>query len=561
MGWDWRQIAPYFDNLLERPLSSETIETWLLDWSRLSDLMIEAHARRSLALNLDTTDKDAELRFNAYLDDIYPASQSANQKLKEKLLDSELAPQGLEIPLRKMRVEAEIFHLANLPLLAEEQKMSSRYNRISGAQTVAWQGEERTMQQMRRLIESSPRELRERAWRKVSARQLYDRQNLNQLWSEAFTLRCRLAKHAGCPDYRAYRWKQMARLDYTPEHAQQFHQAILKVAVPAAVRVYDRYRLQLGVSELRPWDLDQDLYPLHQPGLPLNGDVASLRNGVREIFTRLDPQLGRYFETMCVQNLLSLENWKGKAPGAFCTGFPVQKSPFIFMNATGSASDVVTLLHESGHAFHNYERFTLPYTMQRTPGLEFAEVASMAMELLAAPYLEQAGLFREPAARQFRIQHLEHIILFWPYMAVVDGFQHWAYLHPEQAAAPENCDACWSGLWQEFMPGVDWRGLETEAATGWQRKPHIFRTPFYYLEYGLAQLGAVMVWRNAQKDPQMALQQYRMALSRGGTLTLPDLYHLAGARLAFDEQTLAENLLVLENTLAELVRSAEGNQL
>ncbi len=353
----------------------------------------------------------------------------------------------------------------------------------------------------------------------------------------------------------------MTRLDYTPEDALQFHQAILAVAVPAATRIYTRYRQKLGVAELRPWDLNQDLYPVQNPALPAYGDVAALQNGVQDIFNQLDPHLGQYFALMRSEGLLSLENRKGKAPGAFCTGFPVLKSPFIFMNASGSSADVITLLHESGHAFHNFERLKLPYTQQRAPGLEFAEVASMAMELLAAPYLVSSGLYAEDTVRRFRSEHLERILLFWPYMAVVDAFQHWAYLHPQQAPDPANCDARWMDLWSEYMPGVVWRGLEDEAMTGWQRKQHIFRSPFYYLEYGLAQLGAVMVWRNALVDPTRALDDYRQALQLGGTRSLPELYQKAGARLAFDAQTLEQAVNAVENALAELTSGGERNQL
>jgi oligoendopeptidase F len=221
------------------------------------------------------------------------------------------------------------------------------------------------------------------------------------------------------------------------------------------------------------------------------------------------------------------------------------------MNAVGLSSDVRTLLHESGHAFHNFERFTLPYAQQRIPGLEFAEVASMAMELLASPYLSgpSGGLYSQADADRFRLAHLENILAFWPYMAVVDAFQHWVYTHHAAASDLAACDAQWLELWQRFIPGVDWSGLDAEAMTGWQRKPHIHRYPFYYVEYGLAQLGAVQVWRNALRDPAQALESYRRALRLGGTASLPDLYQACEAKLAFDAQTLGEAVRLVEETI------------
>jgi oligoendopeptidase F len=265
----------------------------------------------------------------------------------------------------------------------------------------------------------------------------------------------------------------------------------------------------------------------------------------------VDPQLGDYFHTLRVEGLLDLDNHKGKAPGAYCTAYAVLKRPFIFMNAVELASDVRTILHESGHAFHNFERLRLPYFQQRLPGLEFAEVASMAMELLASPYLDAQpdGFYPPEAAWRFRIAHLEHILAFWPYMAVVDAFQHWVYTHHRQASDPASCDAQWLAQWRRFLPGVDWSGLDEQAMTGWQRKQHIHRYPLYYIEYGVAQLGAVQVWRSALSDPSRALSQYRQALRLGGTATLPELYQAAGARFAFDAGTLGEAVALVEQTI------------
>lgn len=554
MNLPWDKIKSYYQELEGYPLGERNVEDWLSQWSSLIDLISETYARLTLAVNQDTTDKGAESSYDAFLDEIYPASQAADQQLKEKLLASQVEPKGFEVPLRKMRTESAIFREVNLPLLSEERKLASKYNKIIGAQTVLWEEEERTLTQMRRVFQNPDRQVRQLAWQMCAQRQLADREAINSLWCQLLQLRNHLASNASLPDYRAYRWQQMLRLDYTPEDCAQFRQAIEQVAVPAASRVYDRHRQRAGWKSLRPWDLDLDLYPIHFPPLPSYGDVENLKETAEEIFKCVDPVLGNNFHTMRTEGLLDLENRKGKSPGGYCTAFPVTRRPFIFMNAVGLPGDVRTILHESGHAFHNFERISLPYAQQRHPGLEFSEVASMSMELLASPYLpaRQGGFYSDRDAARFRIHHLEHILIFWPYMAVVDAFQHWAYQNPTSASDPSNCDAQWLQLWQRFIPGVDWKGLEAEAMTGWHRKQHIYRYPFYYVEYGLAQIGAVQVWRQALDDQAGAVAAYREALSLGGTKTLPELFAAAGVKFAFDSQTLGEAVHLIEKNIENL---------
>ena len=462
----------------------------------------------------------------------------------------------MTIPLRHMRADAALFREENLPLMAEEHKRGNRYDEIIGAQTVVWEGAERTLTQMRPVLQEPDRARREQAWRLMAERQLADREALNALWQEMLALRLRMARNAGFADYRAYRWQQLHRFDYTPADTQAFHRAIEAVAVPAAAQVYEKRRRLLGVDRLRPWDLNVD--PFGEAPLQPFTTPDELQAGVAAMFERVDPALGQYFATMRAQKLLDLENRKGKAPGAFCTSLAVRKQPFIFMNAVGTHDDVQTLLHESGHAFHVFETASLPYYPQRDAPLEFDEVASMSMELLAAPYLEAqyGGFYRPQEAARARLAHLEEIIRFWPYMAVVDAFQHWVYENPQAAQDPQACDATWTALWQRFMVGVDWDGLEDVVATGWQRKLHIFQVPFYYVEYGLAQLGAVQVWANALRDQAEAVAAYRRALALGNTAPLPQLYAAAGARFAFDADTLQQAVTLILKQMEELEAQA-----
>lgn len=552
----WADWEPYYRDLATRPLQADTLERWLGDWSRLQEAVEEAGTRLYIATTVDTTDEAARQRFHRFLEEDFPQIEAAEQRLKQRLLTSGLEPAGLDIALRKMRVDADLFREENLPLLAEEAKLGNRYDEIVGAQTVTWEGEERTIAQMRPVLQEPDRDKRERAWRLMAERQLADREALNTLWVELLDLRLRIARQADRPDYRAYRWDQLHRFDYTPEDARRFHQAIEAVVVPAAARVYERRRQRLGVARLRPWDLDVD--PLGRPPLRPFTQVEELIAGGERIFHRVDPVLGEYFATMRREGLLDLDNRKGKAPGGYCTTLPLSKRPFIFMNAVGLHDDVQTLLHEAGHAFHAFEAAALPYHMQREAPIEFAEVASMAMELLAAPYLvaEKGGFYTRAEAARARLEHLERSLLFWPYMAVVDAFQHWVYENPDEARDPAACDRTWSALWQRFMVGVDWSGLEEVMATGWHRKLHIFHVPFYYIEYGLAQLGAVQVWANALHDQAAAVAAYRQALALGDTVPLPQLYATAGARLAWDADTLRRAVDLMEQVMAQLEAEA-----
>lgn len=552
MDWTWAQFEPIIADLKAAVLTDANIDEWLGEWSRLSEHLDELYSRLYVGTTVNTTDEDIQQRYTRFLDEIYPPASEVEQSLKQKLLESGLEPAGFGIQLRNLRADADLFRPANIPLMAEQQKLGSEYDKIVGSQTVAWEGKEMTLPQLRPVLQNTDRGRREQAWRLSLDRQLADREAVNQLWQKLLGLRLQLAANAGESDYRSFRWKQLLRFEYTPADCVQFHEAIEEVVVPAARRIYDRRKAQLNVASLRPWDLDVD--PLGRPALTPFAESGELKSKAAAIFRNVDPQLGAYFDQMLAENLLDLDNRKNKAPGGYCIAFPASHRPFIFMNAVGMHQDVQTLLHEGGHSFHDFEASRLPYYSQRSYPAEFAEVASMGMELLASPYLTDGPNGFYPAADAARaiIEHLESSITMWPYIALVDAFQHWVYTHPTEASDPAACDQCWTRLWQRFMPGVDWSGLETEMATGWQRKLHIIQVPFYYIEYGLAQLGAVQVWRNSLVDPKKAITQYRQALALGATRPLPELFQAAGARLAFDAASLAPAVELIENTIQQL---------
>lgn len=557
MTWDWPLYAPYYQELDQRVLNTDNVTGWLADWSAISARAYDAFQRLYVAITIDTTDQASKAAYDRYLDEIYPAVQAAEQKLKNKLLSSGLEPDGFQIPLRNMRAEAAIFRQENLALLAEELKLSSQYDAIVGAQTVTWQGQELTLAQLQPWYMNNDRSLREQAWRMALERQLADRERINELWRQFMQLRGALAANAGLANYLEYRWQQMLRLDYRPQDCRRFHQAIEQVAVPAAVRLYEKRRQRLGVETLRPWDLEVDSFG-YPPLRPFT-QVADLEHKTGLIFDKIDPQLADYYSSMRSASLLDLANRKGKAPGGYCTEFVVRHQPFIFMNAVGVHDDVLTLVHEGGHAFHVFESARLPYLQQLQVGMEFGEVASTSMEYLCGPYLSagEFGFYSRRDAARARLDHLERAVTFWPYMAVVDAFQLWAYENHNTAKDPASCDQHWSELWQHYMQGIDWSGLEAARQSGWQRKLHILQSPLYYVEYGLAQMGALQVWRNYQRDPQKAIQAYRQALALGGTVTLPQLYEAAEARFAFDAETLAELVEMMENDMAVLEKEIQ----
>ena len=554
--WSWSEMEPYYLDLASRSIKDSNIHAWLADWSSIKELVLETYNRLYVATTCNTNDQEMDRRFNVFLEDIFPNAEAADQTLKSKLLCSGVKPGGYEQQLKNMRLDDSIFHVENLPLLAGERRLNSEYDRIIGAQSIEWEGKEVTLSQLLPVYLDLDRPRRERAWRLASQRQLQDRQAFNELWQKYIRLRGQLAENSGESNYRAYRWKQLLRTDYSPADCFALHQAIEDVVVPAAHRIYEAHRKTMGLDSLRPWDMDWDraVDPLGRPPLQPFKSVTELEEKVSYIFNRVDPQLGQYFATMRQHNLLDLDNRIGKAPGGYCIDYPRLRLTFIFMNAVGIHEDVQTLLHEGGHAFHVFETAHLPYYQQREAGIEFAEVASTAMELLSSPYLarQEGGFYSQEDTARARAEHLKGFIRFWPYMAVVDAFQHWAYENISLASDPDYCDTKWVELWQRFMPGVDWSGFEDVLASGWQHKAHIFQAPFYYIEYGLAGLGAIQMWSNSLNDHAAAVQAYRKALSLGGTVPLPKLFETAGANFSFQRSTITKAVDLLEDTIASL---------
>jgi len=558
MAWDWAQFEPHYTALEKVELTKEIISDWLKNWTVVSDVRDELYNRLYVATSVNTADATAQDRFDHFMEKIYPQAMAAEQKLKEKLLASGLIVPEFEIPLRNMHAEAEIYREENLPLLVEEEKLGIVHDQVMGAQTVKWKGEEKTARQMEVVLREIDRETRRKGWELLAERQLVDRDMINRQWVEYMRLREKIAANADKPDYRSYRWQILMRFDYTPDDCITFHDAIEQAVVPAAQRMAVRRMKALGINSLRYFDLFVDLSG--KPPLKPFSSVREMKDKASAIFHHVLPQFGAYFDQMDTEGLLDLNNRKNKAAGGYCTDFSHAKRPFIFANAVGIHDDIQTLLHEGGHSFHAFESFKLPYFQQRNESaipMEFAEVASMAMEYLTSPYLskEFGGFYSEADAARAQVDHIETDLRFWAYMAIVDAFQHWVYENPVDGKDPDKCDAAWAALEKRFRPYIDWNGYEDVMMTGWQRKDHIHQAPFYYVEYGLALLGAVQIWRNALENQEKAVNAYRRALALGGTAPLPQLFETAGARFAFDADTLQEAVGLMESTILTLERS------
>lgn len=551
----WQDYAPFYTDLESRTLDESTLDAWLDDWSALASCIDEQFTRLQVVTTQYTADDDLQKQFDKFLDEVQSAAKAADQKIKEKLLASGLHPQGFEVALKMMQTEAEIFCVENLPLLAEEQKLVNEYNKIMGATTVMWDGEEKTFWEMFTMYSyESKRAVRERAWRMLMERIYQNRDAINALWEKFMAVRLKIAENAGFPDYRAYMWKQRLRFDYTPEDCKSFHGAIEEVVLPAAQRVYERRRQRLGIEATRPWDRDVDQFG--RPALRPAQTVTDLTSKALNVFEKVDPSFRKYYQTMMENDLLDLDNRKNKASGAYSVCYNVARLPFIFMSHTNTALDVATILHEGGHAFHSFECAHLRYHQKAESYVpaEFAEVASMGMELLASPYLteEFGGFYTEEQNARARIADLESILVFLPYMALVDAFQHWIYENPTEASDGVNCEEKWGELWDRFMKGIDYSGFEKYKKIYWHRQGHIHTIPFYYVEYGLAQLGAVQVFGNARVDQKKAVADYRKALRLGSTVLLPELFATAGAKFAFDAETLRKAVDLMEEVIADM---------
>jgi oligoendopeptidase F len=547
---NWDDIRPWYEALAVAPLDADGVGPWLATWSRLEELVTEAAAEAMIAYTGDTRDAAREathLRFSA---EIFPQLEEQGVRLAQRLLETGFTRPDLEVVLRRFRTQIEIFREENLPIFSELEELSAKYQRLTGGITVEWEGETLTLPQLGPFLKNPDRAVRERAFRAMGAPYIALQGQLSELFDEMYTRRQQVAHNAGFADFEAYSFAAKCRFDYTADDVTRFHDAVEAEVVPAVARLLDIRKRALGLSVLRPWDLDVD--PASRPPhRPFHGS-ADLVGKASRVFHAVAPALGAEFELMREERLLDLESRAGKAPGGYCETLHFRGRPFIHMNAVGLLDDVNTLLHEAGHCFHAFASHQQPLLWQRHVGSEAAELASMSMELLAAPYLASpGGLGSDEELRLARIEHLEEVLLTLAHVAAVDAFQRWIYTSGEGGDAGAR-DRAWLRIRDRFQAGVDWTGLEGERRARWYRQLHIFLYPFYYIEYGLAQLGALQVWRRSRTDQAAAVQDYREALALGCTVSLPEMYARAGARFGADRQLIGELVRLVEDELAVL---------
>jgi oligoendopeptidase F len=548
----WEDIGPYFDDLAERPLDETTIEGWLQAWSTLEELVTEAAALAMIAYTIETSNPEKEADHLRFSTEIMPRVEERSVELARRLVESGYRTPTLETTLSRFRTSIEIFREANVPIFSELEELNARYQRITGSMTVPWEGQDRPLPQLQPFLKSPDRAVRERAFRSAASPYAEKREELVRLFDRMYELRQRVARNAGFANFRDYIFPAKFRFDYTPADCERFHDAIEKAVAPAVERMLAVRRRRLSLDQLRPWDLAVD--PYRKAPLRPFSTTEEFESRAHAVFERVDPALGAEFQTMIDERLLDLDNRKGKAPGGYCETLHHRGRPFIFMNAVGLVDDVMTLLHEAGHAFHTFAAHQQPLIWQRHPGSEAAELASMSMELLAGAHLAQpVGYFTPEDHNSAWLEHLEDILLSLVHIASVDAFQTWIYTSGEGGDAAAR-DAAWLRIRRRFERGVDWSGLDRERVARWYRQLHVFMYPFYYIEYGIAQIGALQVWRNSSRDQAGAVASYRRALALGAVSGLPQMYRTAGAELTFDAAKIGELVRLVESEI-ERVRS------
>jgi oligoendopeptidase F len=554
-GASWSDVLPYYEALAALPLDAASLTPWLEQWSRLEELLSEAASLAMIAYTCDTGNAEKEAAHLRFSTDVIPKAEEQSVRLARRFVELGIAPAGLDTTLQRFRASIDIFREANVPMFAELEELGSRYHRITGGMLAEWEGELRPLPLLAPFLQDMDRQVRERAFRATVAPYVTARAELAELFTLMVERRQAVARNANFSDYLTFSFAAKHRFDYAPGDCARFHDAVESVVVPAYARALAARRARLGLDELRPWDVAVNPYRA-TPLRPFSGG-AELAERAGRIFDRLDPQLGAEFHLMVDENLLDLDSRKGKAPGGYCDTLHVRGRPFIFMNASGVLEDVTTLFHEAGHAFHAFAAHQQPFVWQRHPGAEAAELASMSMELLAGHELgPPAGLLEEPDAATARLEHLEDVLASLVHIASVDAFQTWIYTSG-QGLDPGARDAAWLRIRARFEQGVDWTGLVPERTARWYRQLHIFLYPFYYIEYGIAQLGALQVWRNREREGASALAAYRRFLALGATRPLPELYRAAGANLVFDP-TAMRPLVELVEAEMERLRALAG---
>lgn len=539
---DWEGLERYYQELLDRPVTNTALlQQWLKDRSELDSAVSEDFRWRYINMTRDTRDQEVKDRLQFYYKEIDSKLNAINFQLNKKLVESpfleELDPNKYTIYLRNVRNHINLFREENLPLQKELKLKENEYAAIIGDMEILFDGKTLTLQQANTYLKSPDRNIRQDAFNAMGKRRLHDKQKLEDLFDELLKLRHQVALNAGFENYRDYKFASMGRFDYTPADCEAFHETVAEVVTPLLVKLMHNRQDKLGLDPLKPWDLDVDI--TGRKALKPYTDGADLANKTIQVLDSVDPYFAQCLENMRDNDLLDLDSRSGKAPGGYNMTLPETGSAFIFMNSAGTDRDVKTMVHEAGHAVHSFLSHQLELMYFRSYPSEVAELASMSMELFT---MQHWGLFYADTdeLRQSQKLQLEGIIKVLPWIAIIDKFQHWIYTHPSHTQQ-ERKDT-WLSIFREFHQGdpTSWSGLEEYQAHMWHKQLHLFEVPFYYIEYGMAQLGAVAMWRQMLENPSKAVENYKKALSLGYTATIGDIYSTAGIEFRFDKAYIDE---------------------
>lgn len=556
-GASWEAVEPLMVALRDREVgSAAAFERWLLDRSEFDAACAEARANLYIRMTCATDDEGASSAYTRYVEGVMPRMRPLAFELDRKQAALHetfpLDRRRYEVLSRDTRAEVELYREENVPLLTELEKLSQKYQTIIGAMTVTYRGVERTLPQMAPFGQDTDRAVREEAWRLVAARRGADAEAIEAVYEEQLSVRERVARNAGFADFRAYAFRSMRRFDYTPRDCEAFHEGVAEHVVPLVRKWHERRRASLGVATLRPWDLGVDEKGREALRPFKNGN--ELVDKTRLVFASMGSGLDVMFASLGDNGTpganLDLDSRKGKAPGGYQYMRPRSRKPFIFMNAAGLHRDVETMVHEAGHAFHSMLCADEPLVAYRESPTEFAEVASMSMELLSMPWWRHYYPDREDAGRAVR-EHLEGSVGLLPWIAQMDAFQHWIYTHPGHSRAERR--ATWLALDEKFGGALDWSGLEEARARQWHRQLHLFVHPFYFIEYGIALIGAFGLWLTGlDRGWGHALELYKRALSLGGSRPLPELFAAAGLPFDFGGAAVSRAVRAVDRELAKL---------
>lgn len=534
------QLEQCFRTLLNSNTdSAQALEKWLLDLNTIQDEISEVLSKDYANFQCHNDNEEIKTRFTYDQEVISPILKKYQDQFDKFFYNNEFRgnlSSEYDILIQKKVNAIELFREENVALEIEEDKLSTEYYDITGKITVMWEEEEKTLPQMAIYLKDADRTIREKAWKLIQERRLQDTAALDDIMDKLVAIRHKKALNAGLSDYRAYKFKDLERFSYTPEDCIKFHESVLKYVVPLSVKIQKEHQQELNVDIYKPWDIDA--VPKNQLPLKPYNTVEELIDGVIRMFERTDKFFSDTLKSMKSQNTLDLQSRKAKSPGGFCDYFPVSKIPFIFMNGAQSHNDVVTLAHEGGHSVHSMLCADMKISDYRNTPSESAELASMSMELMTMDKWDEFYKNEEDFKRAKREQ-LEGIIKFLPWGITVDKFQHWIYLNPQ--ATSEERNNKFAEIAKEYTySAVDFTDFEEVLKHRWKNQLHIYEVPFYYIEYAIAQLGALQIWKNYKENPKKAIEAYKTALSLGCSKSLSEVYAAAGIRFDFSEEIIKD---------------------